>query len=146
MSLNMYLSEVDTQTATITDICYQTIQGMEQVIDSIDAFTGDILLKGTTYDSAKVYFSQTYRVIARGIILLCEELIRQNKAFPENFRAEVASIDVMEDELKEQIREVTRVQADMEDMSNQLIPLQPMVALFGDMKRKLEKKLEDLYT
>lgn len=146
MSLNMYLGEVDAQTASITDICNQTIQGMEQVIASIDNFTGDVLLKGATYDSAKIYFSQTYRVIARGIILLCEELIRQNKLLPANFRAEVASIDIIEDELKEQIREVARIQTDMEDMSNQLIPLQPMVALFADMKRKLEKKLEDLYT
>lgn len=146
MSLNMYLGEVDAQTASITDICNQLIQGMEQVIVSIDTFTGDVLLKGATYDSAKIYFSQTYRVIARGIILLCEELIRQNKLLPANFRAEVASIDIIEDELKEQIREVARIQTDMEDMSNQLIPLQPMVALFADMKRKLEKKLADLYT
>lgn len=142
----MYLGEVDAQTASITDICNQLIQGMEQVIVSIDTFTGDVLLKGATYDSAKIYFSQTYRVIARGIILLCEELIRQNKLLPANFRAEVASIDIIEDELKEQIREVARIQTDMEDMSNQLIPLQPMVALFADMKRKLEKKLADLYT
>jgi toxin len=53
---------------------------MEQVIRPIGAFAGDVVLQGKTYDSAKVFFVQTYRQLAQGIIYLCEELIRQNNA------------------------------------------------------------------
>ncbi|MED3093845.1 cytoplasmic protein, partial [Bacillus thuringiensis] len=43
---------------------------------------------------------------AQGIIYLCEELIRQNDAFPSQFQSQVASTDVVEQELLEQIREI----------------------------------------
>ncbi|EJV59529.1 hypothetical protein IEO_04079 [Bacillus wiedmannii] len=41
MSLNMYLGEVQSQTHSINAVCSATIQGMEQAIQSIDAFTSD---------------------------------------------------------------------------------------------------------
>ncbi|MBC1802181.1 T7SS effector LXG polymorphic toxin [Listeria booriae] len=144
MSLNMYLGEVDAQTSSITDICNETIQAMNQVIQSIDTFTGDVILKGDTYDSAKIYFSQTYRVIAQGIIVLCERLIEQNKAFPTNFRSEVANTDVIEDELKDQIHETEKLIMDLEQASNGLL-IKPQINLFDSVKRNLERKLEDLY-
>ncbi|MBC2239256.1 T7SS effector LXG polymorphic toxin [Listeria booriae] len=144
MSLNMYLGEVDAQTSSITDICNETIQAMNQVIQSIDIFTGDVILKGDTYDSAKIYFSQTYRVIAQGIIVLCERLIEQNKAFPTNFRSEVANTDVIEDELKDQIHETEKLIMDLEQASNGLL-IKPQINLFDSVKRNLERKLEDLY-
>ncbi|MBC1887023.1 transposase [Listeria booriae] len=144
MSLNMYLGDVDAQTSSITDICNETIQAMNQVIQSIDTFTGDVILKGDTYDSAKIYFSQTYRVIAQGIIVLCERLIEQNKAFPTNFRSEVANTDVIEDELKDQIHETEKLIMDLEQASNGLL-IKPQINLFDSVKRNLERKLEDLY-
>ncbi|MBC1356984.1 T7SS effector LXG polymorphic toxin [Listeria booriae] len=144
MSLNMYLGEVDAQTSSITDICNETIQAMNQVIQSIDTFTGDVILKGDTYDSAKIYFSQTYRVIAQGIIVLCERLIEQNKAFPTNFRSEVANTDVIEDEIKDQIRETEKLIMNLEQGSNGLL-IKPQINLFDSVKRNLERKLEDLY-
>ncbi|MBC2285527.1 T7SS effector LXG polymorphic toxin [Listeria booriae] len=144
MSLNMYLGEVDAQTISITDICNETIQAMNQVIQSIDTFTGDVILKGDTYDSAKIYFSQTYRVIAQGIIVFCERLIEQNKAFPTNFRSEVANTDVIEDELKDQIHETEKLIMDLEQVSNGLLN-KPQINLFDSVKRNLERKLEDLY-
>ncbi|MBC1778079.1 transposase [Listeria booriae] len=144
MSLNMYLGDVDAQTSSITDICNETIQAMNQVIQSIDIFTGDVILKGDTYDSAKIYFSQTYRVIAQGIIVLCERLIEQNKAFPTNFRSVVANTDVIEDELKDQIRETEKLIMDFEQASNGLL-IKPQINLFDSVKRNLERKLEDLY-
>ncbi|EOQ02271.1 hypothetical protein KOY_02260 [Bacillus cereus VDM021] len=75
MSLNMYLGEVHTQTQSMNAVCTATIQGMEQAIQSIDAFAVDTVLQGQTYSSAKSFFVQTFRPLAQGIIYLCEELI-----------------------------------------------------------------------
>lgn len=145
MSLNMYLGEIDVQTSTITDICSDTIYAMEQVIHSIDTFTGDVILKGVTYDSAKIYFSQTYRLLAQGIIIYCEELIRQNQAFPTDFRSEVADTDVMEEEVKEQIREAKIMILNLEEAVSNNLAVNPQTTLFDSVKSNLERKLEDLY-
>ncbi|MEI4801987.1 EndoU domain-containing protein [Bacillus sp. FJAT-51639] len=145
MSLNMYLGEVQSQTQSMNAMCTATIQGMEQVINSIDAFVGDTILQGQTYDSAKAFFMQTFRPLAQGIIYLCEELIRQNDAFPNNFQSQVATTDVIEEEIKEQMRGINRTKASMEGISNVLPSMQAMVNIFDEMERKLHEKLEHLY-
>ncbi|HDR8070591.1 TPA: HNH endonuclease [Bacillus cereus] len=147
MSLNMYLGEVHNQTQSMNAVCTTTIQGMEQVIQSIDAFTNDTVLQGQTYDSAKAFFAETFRPLAQGIIYLCEELIRQNDAFPSQFQSQVASTDVIEQEILEQIREIDRMIASTEAL-NQAMPISGMDAmanLFIAMRRKLQEKLEHLY-
>ncbi|TKH22797.1 T7SS effector LXG polymorphic toxin, partial [Bacillus cereus] len=102
------------QTQSMNAVCNATIQGMEQVVQSIDAFAIDTVLQGQTYSSAKSFFVQTFRPLAQGIIYLCEELIRQNDAFPSQFQSQVASTDVIEQEILEQIREIDRMKASME--------------------------------
>ncbi|MFP3378174.1 T7SS effector LXG polymorphic toxin [Bacillus sp. SIMBA_069] len=147
MSLNMYLGEVQAQTESMNAVCNATIQGMEQIIHSIDAFALDTVLQGQTYSSAKAYFLQTFRPLAQGIIYLCEELIRQNDAFPRDFQSQVASTDVIEQEILEQIREIDRMIASTETI-NQAMPISGMdaiVNLFAEMRRKLQEKLEHLY-
>ncbi|HFK1714075.1 hypothetical protein COE54_26025 [Bacillus cereus] len=147
MSLNMYLGEVHAQTQSMNAVCTATIQGMEQAIQSIDAFAMDTVLQGQTYSSAKSFFVQTFRPLAQGIIYLCEELIRQNDAFPSQFQSQVASTDVVEQELLEQIREIDRMKISIEAI-NQAVPLPGMDAmanLFTVMRKKLQEKLEHLY-
>ncbi|MED1115796.1 T7SS effector LXG polymorphic toxin [Bacillus paramycoides] len=147
MSLNMYLGEVQSQTQSMNAVCTATIQGMEQAIQSIDAFAVDTVLKGQTYSSAKSFFVQTFRPLAQGIIYLCEELIRQNNAFPSQFQSQVASTDVIEQELLEQIREIDRMKTSMEAV-NQAMPIpgmDAMVNLFIVMRQKLQEKLDHLY-
>ncbi|MED2794870.1 T7SS effector LXG polymorphic toxin [Bacillus wiedmannii] len=147
MSLNMYLGEVQSQTQSMNAVCNATIQGMEQVIQSIDAFAIDTVLQGQTYSSAKSFFVQTFRPLAQGIIYLCEELIRQNDAFPSQFQSQVSTTDVIEQEILEQIREIDRMKASTEAL-NQTIPISgmdAMVNIFAVMKRKLQEKLEHLY-
>ncbi|MGN4846266.1 zincin-like metallopeptidase toxin domain-containing protein [Bacillus cereus group sp. MYBK134-1] len=147
MSLNMYLGEVHAQTQSMNAVCTATIQGMEQAIQSIDAFAIDTVLQGQTYSSAKSFFVQTFRPLAQGIIYLCEELIRQNDAFPSQFQSQVASTDVVEQELLEQIREIDRMKTSIEAI-NQAMPLPGMDAmanLFTVMRKKLQEKLEHLY-
>lgn len=147
MSLNMYLGEVHTQTQSMNAVCTATIQGMEQAIQSIDAFAIDTVLQGQTYSSAKAFFAQTFRPLAQGIIYLCEELIRQNDAFPSQFQSQVASTDVIEQEILEQIREIDRMKASMEAISQAMpIPgMDAMTNLFIAMRRKLQEKLDHLY-
>ncbi|MDA1973787.1 T7SS effector LXG polymorphic toxin, partial [Bacillus cereus] len=147
MSLNMYLGEVQNQTQSMNAVCTATIQGMEQAIQSIDAFATDTVLQGQTYSSAKAFFVQTFRPLAQGIIYLCEELIRQNGAFPSQFQSQVASTDVIEQEILEQIREIDRMKTSMEAV-NQAMPMpgmDAMVNLFIVMRQKLQEKLDHLY-
>ncbi len=147
MSLNMYLGEVQSQTQSMNAVCIATIQGMEQAIQSIDAFAVDTVLQGQTYSSAKAFFVQTFRPLAQGIIYLCEELIRQNDAFPSQFQSKVASTDVIEQEILEQIRDIDRMKASMEAISQAMpIPgMDAMANLFTVMRKKLQEKLEHLY-
>ncbi|PEG05375.1 hypothetical protein CON96_28420 [Bacillus wiedmannii] len=147
MSLNMYLGEVQSQTQSMNAVCTATIQGMEQAIQSIDAFAVDTVLQGQTYSSAKSFFVQTFRPLAQGIIYLCEELIRQNNAFPSQFQSQVAQADVIEIEILEQIREIDRMKTSMEAV-NQAMPMpgmDAMVNLFIVMRQKLQEKLDHLY-
>ncbi|WP_170862731.1 hypothetical protein [Gracilibacillus kekensis] len=50
---------------------------MEQTKSSIIAFLQALLLQEKTYNSAKVYMTNTYLPLAQGIIYLGEEIIRQ---------------------------------------------------------------------
>ncbi|WP_369902411.1 pre-toxin TG domain-containing protein [Bacillus manliponensis] len=145
MSLNMYLGEVQAQTESMNASCTAIIQSMEQTIDSIDAFIGDAVLQGKTYDSAKMFFLQTFRPLAQGIIYLCEELIHQNNAFPTDFQAEVATVDVVEQEILEQIRELERMIAEVQSMSAHMSGMDALLQVYYAMKRKLEDKLQRLY-
>ncbi|AKR38889.1 pre-toxin TG domain-containing protein [Bacillus cereus] len=145
MGLDMYLGEVKAQTESTNAFCVATIQGMEQVINSIDAFVGDTILQGKTYDTGKTFFAQTFRPLAQGIIYLCEELIRQNNSFPNDFQSQVATTDVIEQEIREQIREIDRMKADIEGTSSTLPGMQVMVGIYDTMKQKLQEKLEYLY-
>ncbi|MGG3523348.1 T7SS effector LXG polymorphic toxin [Bacillus pseudomycoides] len=147
MSLNMYLGEVHTQTQSMNAVCTATIQGMEQAIQSIDAFTSDTVLQGQTYDSAKAFFAETFRPLAQGIIYLCEELTRQNDAFPSQFQSKVASTDVIEQEILEQIQEIDRMKTSMEAVSQTMpIPgMDAMANLFTVMRKKLQEKLDHLH-
>lgn len=147
MSLNMYLGEVQSQTQSMNAICNATIQSMEQAIQSIDAFAIDTVLQGQTYSSAKAYLVQTFWPLAQGIICLCEELIRQNEAFPNEFQAKVASTDVIEQEIREQIRGINQSITSIEaiEVLTPMPGVSAIVTVLGAMRKKLEEKLEHLY-
>ncbi|MGR5997492.1 T7SS effector LXG polymorphic toxin [Bacillus cereus] len=147
MSLNMYLGEVQSQTQSMNAICNATIQSMEQAIQSIDAFAIDTVLQGQTYSSAKAYLVQTFRPLAQGIICLCEELIRQNEAFPNEFQAKVASTDVIEHEIRQQIQEINQSIASIEaiEVLTPMPGVDAIVTVLRAMRKNWKKKLEHLY-
>ncbi|HDR7717153.1 TPA: hypothetical protein QCX92_002687 [Bacillus albus] len=143
----MYLGEVQSQTQSMNAICNATIQSMEQAIQSIDAFAIDTVLQGQTYSSAKAYLVQTFRPLAQGIMCLCEELIRQNEAFPNDFQAKVASTDVIEHEIRQQIQEINQSIASIEaiEVLTPMPGVDAIIAVLIAMRKKLEEKLERLY-
>ncbi|EAE1273819.1 hypothetical protein Y229_14860 [Listeria monocytogenes] len=144
MGIDMYLGEVESQTTSVETFCQLTIDGLEDVIRAIDMFNLEPSLQGKTYASAKRYFMETYRVLAEGMILLCQDLQEPNKQLTTNFQAEVANTDVIEEELVQQIEEMERLQAGLKDMLDQLPLLKPMDAIYTMCKQKLVTKLENL--
>lgn len=146
MSLNMYLGETDTQVSEMNAICKEIIQSMEETKTSIASFMFAFTLKGKAYDSAKSFMAQTYFPLAQGIIYLCEELIQQNEGYPSDFRSEVAPTDVIEQEILDQIKVIEGIIARLRALSNTVLLLSVSIAIYEAMKRKLEEKLERLYT
>lgn len=144
MGIDMYLEEVDSQTTSVETFCQLTIAGMEDVIRAIDTFNLEPSLQGKAYASAKRYFMETYRVLAEGMILLCQDLQEPNKQLTTNFQAEVADTDIVEEELVQQIEEMERLQAGLNDMLDQFPLLKPMDAVYTMCKKKLVTKLESL--
>ncbi len=144
MGIDMYLEEVDSQTTSMETFCQLTIAGMEDVIRAIDTFNLEPSLQGKAYASAKRYFMETYRVLAEGMILLCQDLQEPNKQLTTNFQAEVADTDIIEEELVQQIEEMERLQAGLNDMLDQFPLLKPMDAVYTMCKKKLVTKLESL--
>ncbi len=144
MGIDMYLGEVENQTTSVETFCQLTIAGMEDVIRAIDTFNLEPSLQGKAYASAKRYFMETYRVLAEGMILLCQDLQEPNKQLTTNFQAEVADTDIIEEELVQQIEEMERLQAGLNDMLDQFPLLKPMDAVYTMCKKKLVTKLESL--
>lgn len=141
----MYLAETDGQTNSSNTIHIEIIQSMEQVMDAIDSFAGATLLQGKTYNTAKTYMSAVFRPLAQGIIDLSEELIRQNSNYPNDFRSQVATTDVIEDKVKMQIDKINDLIDKVEPVNDALPVLNPIISIYQDMKRTLERKLEHLY-
>lgn len=145
MSLDMYLGETDAQTRSMNVALIDTIQSMEEVTKSLDSFAGAIFLQGKTYQSAKMYASFTFLPLAQGIINLCEELIRQNDSYPSDFRAQVATTDVVESKLRMQIEQVDQLIEKFEAMNDTIPLFGAPVFIYQQMKRALERKLALLF-
>ncbi|MBC1984631.1 polymorphic toxin type 15 domain-containing protein [Listeria booriae] len=145
MSLNVFLGEIDAQSESMVASYHDMIEAMEGLMRAVNEFAFDRELQGKTYDSAKQYFAATYRPLAQGMICLCEELIRQNQAFPQKFRADVATTDVIENEVRDQIRQLDTQIQDIEKLSNNVVGMALITPIFVDLKQKLQEKLEALY-
>ncbi|MGX7246042.1 T7SS effector LXG polymorphic toxin [Enterococcus quebecensis] len=113
MGLDFYIGEVKAQSAAAKRMANEYSQFCEQLKDSVDAFM-NAPLSGTTYDSAKVYFSTVYPPLASGFILACEALVEAHSKFPEEFQSSVDTCDVIEEQLK---AEITQGQAILQYMT-----------------------------
>src|SRR5699024_8581992 len=138
MSLNMYLGETDEQKTSMNAVCTQMIVAMESMQSSIRTFTWNQTLRGHAYSSAKTYMSSMFLPLTRGVIYLCEELIRQNNRYPTDFRVEVSTTDVIEEEVIAQIEEIDRMIARFEEQEEVLPLLSFRIPLYEGMKRALQ--------
>ena len=102
----MILPEVNQQTSSVEQMCHSYISSMGLIKVSINAFISETGLKGKTYDSAKVYFSNTYIPLADGIILLSEAMIEAHQQFAQKYIDEVDTNSLDSDILHDQIQRV----------------------------------------
>lgn len=145
MSINMYLEETDGQTEDMNQACEAIIQSMEEVQFSISSFSVAFGLKGKTYDSAKSFMTQTYFPLAQGFIYLCEELMEQHSEYPRDFKSSVASTDVVETEVIEQISEIEHIIQSLESVKEATPLISISIRLYEKIKYMLTLKLERLY-
>src|SRR5699024_5186218 len=146
MSLNMYLGETDEQKTSMNAVCTQMIVAMESMQSSIHTFTWNQTLRGHAYSSAKTYMSRMFLPLTRGVIYLCEELIRQNNRYPTDFRAEVSTTDVVEEEIIAQIDEIDRMIARFQEFDKVPPLFNLRISIYEQIKRTLREKLSNLRT
>lgn len=147
MSINMYLGEVRAQANSAAQLANAYTDGVAQIKSSIDTFL-NAPLSGKTYDSAKNYFSTVYPPLSNGVTMLCEALIEAHRRFPEEFEAQVASCDVREDELVEDIERAKTIIAQQSYALDRLKEpnqfLEQSIMRMQDVVQKLQEKLEKL--
>lgn len=146
MSINMYLSEVDSQTNSIASLCRNFIEEMEAFKQVIENFTSQNSLRGRAYQSAKTYFQSVYIPLANGVIMASETLVRVNERFPEAFRSQVDGNDVVEEQLINQINQLNSLIDSYTSIPNISPSISFMVTILRNTKTKIENKLERLYS
>jgi len=87
--------------------------------------------------------------LANAFILTCEAFIEAHKKLPDEFKAQVASIDVIEDQLKAQISTgqelVQRIADLMEQQKTENLGLEKRYLNACDTVQRLQEKLANLY-
>lgn len=148
MSIDMYLSEVRSQTNSAVQLANAYSQAIGALSDSCHAFM-DAPLSGKTYESAQTYFTTVYPPLVNGVTMVCEALIEAHQRFPDDFESMVDSCDVKESELKEKIAQgkqvleaqylaIDSLEKSDPAMERSIMRTQAVIA-------KLEEKLENLY-
>ncbi|MFD2385893.1 T7SS effector LXG polymorphic toxin [Enterococcus rivorum] len=147
MSINMFLGEVRSQSNSATQMANAYSDGMIHIRSSIDQFL-NAPLSGKTYDSAKRYFSTVYPPLANAVTMLCESLTEAHRKFPEEFEAQVASCDVQEDELIEDIQRARNIIIQQSNVLDRLKEpnqfLEQSIMRMQDVVQKLQQKLDKL--
>nr|WP_321383956.1 hypothetical protein [uncultured Enterococcus sp.] len=102
MSIDMYLSEVRSQTNSAVQLANAYSQAIGALADSCHAFMR-APQSGNTYDSAKLYFTTVYPPLVNGVTMVCDALTEAHQKFPNEFESSVDTCDVKESELSEKI-------------------------------------------
>ncbi|MBP1047843.1 hypothetical protein I6N96_16250 [Enterococcus sp. BWM-S5] len=148
MSIDMYLSEVRSQTSSAVQLANAYSQAIGAITDSCRAFM-DAPLSGQTYDSAKIYFTTVYPPLVNGVTMVCEALTEAHQKFPDDFEQTVDSCDIKESELKEKIaqgKQVLQAQYKAIDSLEESDPaLEQSIMRTQATIAKLEEKLSQLY-
>ncbi|MGC6769855.1 T7SS effector LXG polymorphic toxin [Enterococcus sp. LJL51] len=160
MSIDMYLGASQTQADSTKTMCHEAQQGLETLQSGIKDFVGDQVLSGKTYRTAKSYFEAVYVPLIQGAILVSEATAEAVSKIPEQYRADVANVDLKSSELEEEIEkweqqiqamehqivEVKRVLPVSSERVQHINEINNVITSYQEIKRMLEKKLQKLLT
>ncbi|MHC5215553.1 polymorphic toxin-type HINT domain-containing protein [Enterococcus sp. LJL128] len=160
MSIDMYLGASQTQADSTKTMCHEAQQGLETLQSGIKDFVGDQVLSGKTYRTAKSYFEAVYVPLIQGAILVSEATAEAVSKIPEQYRADVAQVDLKSSELEEEIEkweqqiqamehqivEVKRVLPVSSERVQHINEINNVITSYQEIKRMLEKKLQKLLT
>lgn len=158
MSIDMYLSQAQTQSSSVKALCTRQQNSYERLINSFGKFTSDTELRSQAYDSAKCFFDVVLIPLVQGATLLSETVMEANQKFPEEYIARVESGDLKSSELEEQINEWNEQILALEEQrkvirSSSIDPLTKVFQLtknalvsgmYSKIKSELEEKLRKL--
>jgi len=144
MSINMYVDEVRQQVQSVSKRCTETIQTMESIQKSLNSIIIEPRLKGTTYDSMKIYFNTVYMPVTRGFILVSEQMIASNKTFLDRYLSEVDVNSLQESVLEERIRKYDELSRTLDSFLDPIGLNQRMINGLQEMKKKTTQKLHSL--
>lgn len=147
MGLRYILDKAETQATESTMYCIKVIESMQTSMRALTKFKDDVELKGKTYDSAKTFAMETHYPLAKGIIAVCEEIIQQNKKYPEEYRSDVATVSVDEDQVTRQIQQAAQQRQNIETL-NSIMPnplMESAIEIYREIEKQLSKKIQSLY-
>lgn len=148
MGIDFYIDEVNGQSAAAKQMANEYIQFCGTLKNSVDAFM-NAPLSSKTYDSAKVYFSAVYPILANGFILACEALIEAHSKFPKEFQSSVDTCDVIEEQLRAELAQGQAILQNMvRTMDKEKVPNPRMKQRYLGVQSSIQKnkeKLQKLY-
>lgn len=120
MNVEMYLSASQTQGSSIYTMGKAQQKGYEELLKALQNFIQDQVLQSTAYDNAKAFFGDVLVPLAQGGIYLAEAGAEACKQFPEEYIAQVDSVDLKSQELKEQIDALETRIANLDDLAKSI--------------------------
>jgi len=138
MSINVYVKELEQQCNSIKLVINEYTDKYNK-LESAVHLLNDSGLEGTSYTSAKNYFSTVYLSLSRGMRILCEELVIANNRLLNDYKQMVYRGDLNENSLIYQIEAI-----------NQILAMDEYTEYRNDeyyysLRRSIEDKLEKLY-
>lgn len=155
MGVEMYLGQSDYQAGTASSVLSNRISAYKSIQTSLQSFINTGNLQGLTYQSAKNYSSQILIPLIQGCILLDEAVKEACAKLPREYRSQVDSIDLREDELREKIRQAGMMASRYEYLSSlerqkdkpnwsRESDLSLIARRYMEVERRLQEKLQKL--
>ncbi|HEM3598866.1 TPA: hypothetical protein U1C28_001992 [Streptococcus suis] len=155
MGVEMYLGQSDYQAGTASSVLSNRISAYKSIQTSLQSFINTGNLQGLTYQSAKNYSSQILIPLIQGCILLDEAVKEACAKLPREYRSQVDSIDLREDELREKIRQAGMMASRYEYLSSlerqkdkpnwsRESDLSLTARRYMEVERRLQEKLQKL--
>lgn len=155
MGVEMYLSQSNQQASAASTVLSNRISTYEDIISSLRSFIGASNLQGHTYHSAKDYSCQILIPLLKGCILLDEAIKEACTKLPIEYRNQVDSIDLREDELRDKIQRAGLTASRYEYLASlerqkekpnwsRAANLSLTASRYMEIERRLQEKLEKL--